>query len=107
MKLTEFNSLISSVEKYGVELNPSKPLEFKKQIETFEKEGLESQDLSELFNTNSGEFLTLLKDGSVRKCMVHIVDITNYRRNYNLPRFHIYRCKTIEGMERKKEILSI
>ena len=70
----------------------------------FETKGLDIDISSELFSTNNGELLTVLKDGSIRKPIIHIVDISSWSEKWGVSRFHIYECEKIIEMksERKK-----
>lgn len=95
--LSQFEELRSSVKKYRV-FDFSKKIKIKQ----FEKgEGLET-DLSDVSHTNKGELFIILEDGSIRKAVIHIVDISSWRENWGHPRFHIYNCETIKKMKEKK-----
>ena len=104
--LTQFEELISSIKKYGV-FDFSKKTDIQREIEQFtEGKGLDS-DLSDVFHTNKEELFTVLKDGSIRKTVIHIVDISSWRENWGYPRFHIYNCEKIKEMKQKKKRLQI
>ena len=90
--------LKEAIQKYGV-LNFSKQIEIKEEIKRFEEgEGLDI-DLSDVFSTDNEELFTILKDGSIRKTIIHIVDISHWWREDSVPKFHIYSCSTIKDME--------
>ena len=72
-----------------------------KQRREFEDEGLDIDDLSNIFSTNKGELFVILRNGSIRKAIIHIVDISTWNENWGYPKFHIYFCKTIEEMQNK------
>ena len=63
-------------------------------------EGLDV-DSSDIFSTNTGELFVILKDGSIRKTIIHIVDISSWRENWGYPRFHIYECEKIKEMQNR------
>jgi len=99
--LTQFEELISAIKKYGV-FDFSKKTNIQREIEQFKGgEGLDS-DLSDVFHTNKEELFTVLKDGSIRKTVIHIVYISSWRGNWGYPRFHIYNCEKIKEMKQKK-----
>ena len=95
IQFTNFEKLKKSIERYGI----FKLEEKSKQIKKIEDEGLDLDDLSELFSSNSGELFVILEDGSIRKIVIHIVDISSWSKKWNYPRFHIYECETIVGMK--------
>ncbi len=102
--LNQFKDLLLAVEKFGV-IDFSKATEIRKEIEQLEEgEGLDT-DLSDIFFTDEGQIFTILQDGSIRKGVIHIVDISSWRLDYakfpKFPRFHIYGCEKIEEMKRK------
>ncbi len=102
VRLTQFEELISSIKKYGV--SDFSKTDIQKEIEQFkEGKGLDS-DLSDVFHTNKEELFTVLKDGSIRKTVIHIVDISNWKEDYRgkHPKFHIYNCRTIKEMKQNK-----
>lgn len=92
--LTQFKSLITAVEKFGVDI----PTETKKIINQFEK-GTLSTDLSDVFSTDNNELFIVLPDGSIRRALIHIVDISSWRELWGYPKFHIYSCKKIKEMK--------
>ena len=97
-KINQFQSLTEAVKKYGI--SNSRMIEINKKIQKFEEgEGLDV-DFSDIFSTNKDELFTIL-NGSIRKSIIHIVDISNWRENWGLPRFHIYSCEKIEEMKSK------
>jgi hypothetical protein len=69
----------------------------KTEVEIFEKEGLDT-DLSDIFTTTGGELFTVLKNGEIRKTIVHICDIRKFNGSYTLPKFHIFECQTLTKM---------
>ncbi len=109
--LTRFVSFKLAAQRLGV-MDFSKMIKIQKQIKQFETEGLDT-DLSDVFPTNNGEFVTVLRDGSIRKAVIHIVDISHWRDLENtplqdlipkqLPKFHIYECNTIEQMRERNK----
>ena len=96
--LTQFKELFSAVEKFRI-------FDFSKltNIQEFEEgKGLDT-DLSDIFQTNERELFVLLKDGSIRKTVIHIVDISSYwEKDWEHPKFHIYNCKTVEQMRQNQ-----
>lgn len=94
MNLTQFESLIKSVQRFGVEIKPFTPIP--KDLSTT---GI-SVDLNSVFKTEEG--LISIFEGRVVKIIVHISDISNYRRQDNDPRFHIFQCETLNDMKKKK-----
>ena len=90
--LTQFKELLEVVKSFGIS-------NFSQIIIQFERgEGLDIR-LDEIFSTSSGELLTTLPDGSVRKSIIYIVDIsTYYNEEWDYPKFHIYNCKMIKKM---------
>lgn len=76
--LTRFESLKLAVQELGV-FDFSRMIEIRKQIEEFENEGLDT-DLSDVFPTDKGELVTVLRDGSIGKAVIHIVDISHWWR---------------------------
>ena len=98
IQFTDFKELKISVQRFGV-------LDFEKTIEIkqFEQgEGLDV-DLSDVFTTNTGELFVILKDGSVRKTIIHIVDISSWwNKGWGYPKFHIYECKEIKKQRNMK-----
>ena len=100
LNVNQFHSLLKAVEKFQV--NPLISIEIKKEIKEFENTGLQT-DLTDVFSTNNGELFKILKDGSIRKIIVHISDVSNYHKSeWDLPRFHIFQCKTLNDMKNKK-----
>ncbi len=90
--LTQFEELLEAVKSFGIS-------DFSKIKIQFERgEGLDV-NLDEIFPSSSEELLTILPDGSVRKSIIYIVDIsTYYDETHSYPKFHIYNCKTIKWM---------
>ena len=90
IQLNQFKELLSAVKKFEViNFDETK----------FEKgEGLDI-DLSDIFSTNKGELFVILKNGSIRKAIIHIVDISSWLEKWGSPRFHIYECKKIKEMQ--------
>lgn len=97
IQFTDFEKLRRSIKKYRV-YDFEKQREIVKQRRKFEDEGLDT-DLQDIFSTNKGELFTILKDGSIRKATIHIVDISFWREDWKYPKFHIYFCKKIEEMQ--------
>ena len=94
VKLNKFNDLSTAVKKFGV------TEEIKTEIKQFKKEGLNIH-ISDVLSTNNEELIIVLKDGSIRKTIVHIVDISSWPTNWGHPRFHIYNCEKIQEMRNK------
>ena len=66
-------------------------------IAKFESEGLDT-DLSDIFANSVGELLTTFDDGTVRKTVVHLYDVSDYRKQGQRQKFHIMECKTLKSM---------
>lgn len=91
MKITNFSELWRAVNKIKIDIAA------KTEILLFENEGLDT-DLSDVYTASEGELFTVLKDGSIRKSIVHICDVSRYKEEWDLPKFHIFECNTLEGM---------
>lgn len=91
MKITDFSELWRAVNKVKIDIIA------KTEVKLFENEGLNT-DLSDVYTSQEGELFTVLKDGSIRKTIIHICDIKPYQREYKLPKFHIFECNTLESM---------
>jgi len=91
MKLTNFNELWRAVNKIKIDIVA------KTELGIFEKEGLDT-DLSDVFQTIEGELFTILKNGDIRKTIIHICEVRQYNGTYTLPKFHIFECQTITKM---------
>ena len=96
LKITKFDTLLISINKFGVGYFSYTTII--KERKQFENEGLDI-DLSDVFSTNNGELFIILKDGSIRKAIIHIVDISSWPDKWGYPRFHIYSCKKIAEMK--------
>lgn len=94
MKLTDFSELWQAVNKIKIDVIA------KTEIRLFENEGIYT-DLSDVHTTSEGELFTVLKDGSIRKMIVHICDVSRYKEEWNLPKFHIFECNTLENMRKE------
>ena len=96
IKLTQFDELKTAVKKFGIK-------DFSSIIEIieFETKGLNIEDLSNVLSSNNGELFVILKDGSIRKTIIHIVDISPWPETWGYPRFHIYSCDKIKEMYKK------
>ena len=94
--LTQFEELLEVVKSFGID-------NFSKIKDQFERgEGLDVR-LDDVFSTLSGELITILPDGSVRKSIIYIVDIsTYYDEGWDYPKFHIYSCQMIKKMRARK-----
>ena len=92
IQLNQFKELLSAVKKFEV-------INFD-EIEFEKGEGLDI-DLSDIFSTNKKELFVILKNGSIKKAIIHIVDISSYRENWGYPKFHIYECEKIKEMQTK------
>lgn len=78
-QFTKFEELLSIVKKFGVVYFNST------RIKTFEiNEGLDL-DVSELYQTNNKEYFLIFEDGSIRRPVIYIVDISSWRENWGLP----------------------
>ncbi len=93
MKLTDFNELWQEVDKIR------KVSAEKIEIGNFTGKGIDT-DLSDVYATVEGELIAVLKDGSIRKTIVYICDISNYQEEWRLPRFHVFNCTTLERMKK-------
>ena len=91
MRITDFSELWRAVNKVKIDIIA------KTEITLFENEGLDT-DLSDVYTSPEGELFTVLKDGSIRKTIVHICDISNYKTEWLLPKFHIFECTTLTKM---------
>ena len=100
LRLNQLDDLLDAVKKFGI-TGFSKPEEIQKEIQKektkFENEGLDKKELSDISSTNNGELITILKDGSIRKTIIHIVDISSWPKEWE-PKFHIYNCEKIQEM---------
>ncbi len=98
LKITQFEDLLISVKKFGVTfLSNTIIKEMKKEKKQFENEGLDT-DLSDVFATNNQELFIILKNGDIRRSIIHIVDISSWNVSWGYPRFHIDKCEKIEEM---------
>ncbi len=91
MKYTEFSELAIAVEKITMTraLTPT-------EIKSFDVgQGLDS-DLTDIL-WNPWEELYININGSNKRAVVHICDISNWHWN-NRPKFHIYNCSTMKQM---------
>ena len=86
------------MKKFGITDFPITEIE--KERKQFEHEGLDI-NISDVLPTDNGELFTILQDGSIRKSIIHIVDISSWREKWGRPRFHIYSCKKIQEMQEK------
>jgi protein-arginine kinase activator protein McsA len=91
MKITNFSELWRAVNKIKIDVIA------KTEIELFDVVGLNT-DLNDVYPSQKGELFTVLKDGSIRKTIVHICDISNYKKEWALPKFHIFECETLTTM---------
>ena len=89
---------MESVKKFGLTSFPAPYI--KEEREQFENKGLDI-NISDILSTNNGELITVLKDGSIRKSIIHIVDISSWPEEWGHPRFHIYSCEKIKEMQSK------
>lgn len=93
MQITDFQTLWRAVNRIKIDVIA------RTEVEQFEKEGLDT-DLSDIFSNERGELFTVLKNGTIRKVIVHICDISNYQEEWSLPKFHIMECTTLDDMRR-------
>ncbi|SHN93395.1 HNH endonuclease [bacterium endosymbiont of Bathymodiolus sp. 5 South] len=91
MKITDFGELWRAVNKIKIDIVA------KTEVILFENEGVDT-NLADVYTSSEGELFTVLKDGSIRKTIVHICDISNYKTEWNLPKFHIFECATLTKM---------
>jgi len=91
MKITDFSELWRAVNKVKIDIVA------KTEINLFENEGLDT-DLKDVYTSSKGELYTVLKDGTIRKTLVHICDISRYKKEWNLPKFHVFECETLTKM---------
>ena len=94
MEITDFSELWRAVNQIKIDVIA------KTEIKLFENEGLDT-DLTDVYTSSTGELFTVLKDGSIRKTIVHICDISNNRAEWSLPKFHIFECNTLQTMRKK------
>lgn len=90
LKLTQFEELLTAVKQFGI-------IDTTEETKQFETEGLDII-LSDVFSTNNEEIFIILKDGSIRKTVIYIVDISNWNEAWKYPMFHIYSCEKIKEM---------
>lgn len=93
MKITNFDELWRAVNTIKIDQVA------KTEINLFENEGLDT-DLSDVLFSEKGELFTILKDGTIRKTIVHICDVKEWKGKYTLPKFHIFECTTLESMRK-------
>ena len=98
-----FKDLLQAVKKFGVD-TCSETKEAKK-TKTPEEKKLETEgldiDISDVFSTDEGNLFVILKNGSVKKAVIHIVDISSWKVQWGDPRFHIHSCEKIQEMQAK------
>lgn len=95
IRLTQFEALWKSVNKYNIHKITNT------EIKEFEKgQGIDIES-GEIFHTKEEELFTVLSDGSIRKIIIHIVDISSWKEQWGEPRFHIYHCEKIKEMTEK------
>jgi 5-methylcytosine-specific restriction endonuclease McrA len=92
MKITNFGELWQAVNKIKIDT----PVKI--DIEAFIDKGLDT-NLSDVYAGEKGGLYTVLKDGSIRKTIVHICDISNYSNRWDLPKFHIFECSVLIKMK--------
>ncbi|BBB23855.1 conserved hypothetical protein [Isorropodon fossajaponicum endosymbiont JTNG4] len=94
MKITQFDELWTAVNRVKIDKYSTT------EVKQFSTKGIES-NLEDIFDANAGELLTVLKDGSIKKAIVHVSDITNWSYSgyaRELPKFHIFECSTLSQM---------
>lgn len=92
-----FNDLLLAVKKFnGITLSETK------EIKKLETEGLDT-DISDVFSTDKEHLFVILKNGFIKKAVIHIVDISSWRAEWGYPRFHIYSCEKIKEMQQMKK----
>ncbi len=100
IKLNQFYDLLEALRKFGI--TNFSALEIEKEKKQFETYGLDT-DISDVFPTNSGELFVVLKDGSIGKAVIHIVDMSTWPSKWGYPRFHIWDCKKLTEMRVNKK----
>ena len=93
MKLTNFQDLWSSVRKFDIGLVE------KTELSLFNEIGVDT-DLSDVFESDNGELLTILKDGSIRKTVAYISERPSFydEKGWAYPKYHIFECQTLTTM---------
>lgn len=66
-------------------------------IQEINTAGREIDSLGEIISAPSGLF-TVLPNGTIKKVVLYIAD-TDESLGYGMPKFHVYRCRTIDSME--------
>jgi 5-methylcytosine-specific restriction endonuclease McrA len=87
MKITDFSELWRAVNKIKIDIIAKTEIKL-------------DTDLSDVYPSKEGELYTVLKDGTIRKTIVHICYIKPYQGEYKLPKFHIFECNTLENMRK-------
>jgi len=93
MKLTQFQELWQVVNLY--ELDRISQTE----VKDFAEQGL-TTNLSDVFQTDNEELITVLADGTIRKTVAYISEIESSREEKNYPRFHIFNCGKLVEMRK-------
>ena len=91
MKITDFDELWIAVNRIKID-----KYSFTEVVD-FDNKGLDT-NLSDVFDAYGGELVTILKDGSIKKAIVHISDISDYKTYWSLPVYHIFECSTLISM---------
>ena len=94
MRITEFNELWTAVNRLKIDRVAYT------EIKEFEEKGLDTS-LNDVFDVYGGELVTIMSDGSIRKAIVHISDISNWKAQWierGLPKYHIFECQTLIQM---------
>lgn len=97
MKITSFQELWRAVNRIKIDVIA------KTEVTIFENEGLYT-DLTDVYSSTRGELFSVLKDGTIRKTIVHICNISNYKEKWELPKFHIFECKTLKTMRKNSRM---
>ena len=92
MKITDFQTLWQAVSRMQIDTIA------RTEIEQLEGEGIDTDLKKGIFSSQHGELYTVLKDGTIRKLIVYICDISNHKIEWGLPKFHIIQCRTLEEM---------
>lgn len=76
----------------------------KTELIAFSTKGLHTT-LDDIFNSDTEELFTVLKDGSVHKTLVYISERPQsyIDRGWALPKFHMFNCTTMKDMRIKKK----
>lgn len=93
MQLTKFQELWQVVSLYDLDKITQTT------VKEFAEKGLKT-DLSDVFQADNNELITVLADGTIRKTIVYISEMKSWQveKYNNYPKFHIFNCKTLIDM---------